>query len=533
MRVVVVLIFAVALAAAAGRDKSGPEFQTSDRCIACHNGLTTSTGQDVSIGFDWRASIMANSSRDPYWQASARRETIDHPESRAEVEDECSVCHMPVTRYQAKLRGELGQIFAHLPFAADKKAGAEAEDGVTCSICHQVGTEKLGTRESFNGGFVVNAPAGKQDHPEYGPFDIRPGHQRIMQTSTGGFVPTDALHIRDSKLCATCHTLYTTARGAGGKVIGQLPEQMPYLEWLHSDYRDKQSCQECHMPEVAEATPITRVLGVPRQGLHQHVFVGDNFFMQRMLNRWREELSVEALPQELTSAADGTVAFLQSRAARVRVEHVEVSGGRLRADVFVENLTGHKLPTAFPSRRAWLHVTVRDANRRVVFESGAVRPDGSIVGNDNDADPSKFEPHYSEIDSPDQVEIYEDILGDQAGHVTTGLLTGINYLKDNRLLPYGFDKATAEKDVAVIGGAAQDPEFTGAGDRVRYSVALNGAAGPFEVTAELWYQPIGFRWANNLKPYDSASEPRRFNSYYDAMGPATALVLAHAAAQGR
>src|SRR5664280_785734 len=46
-----------------------PRFQTSDRCVACHNGLSTSTGEDVSPGIDWRTSLMANSSRDPYWQA--------------------------------------------------------------------------------------------------------------------------------------------------------------------------------------------------------------------------------------------------------------------------------------------------------------------------------------------------------------------------------------------------------------------------------------------------------------------------------
>ena len=62
------------------------------------------------------------------------------------------------------------------------------------------------------------------------------------------------------------------------------------------------------------------------------------------------------------------------------------------------------------------------------------------AGNDNDADPSRYEPHYSEIRSADQVEIYESILGDENGHVTTGLLAGVRYLKDNRLLPDGFDK---------------------------------------------------------------------------------------------
>src|SRR5437879_5643102 len=68
-----------------------PEFHTSDRCVACHNGLKTLTGEDISIGFDWRASLMANSARDPYWQGSVRRESIDHPESKAGIEDECSV----------------------------------------------------------------------------------------------------------------------------------------------------------------------------------------------------------------------------------------------------------------------------------------------------------------------------------------------------------------------------------------------------------------------------------------------------------
>ena len=40
-------------------------FDTHHTCIACHNGLVTSSGEDVSLGFAWRASMMANSARDP------------------------------------------------------------------------------------------------------------------------------------------------------------------------------------------------------------------------------------------------------------------------------------------------------------------------------------------------------------------------------------------------------------------------------------------------------------------------------------
>ncbi len=77
-------------------------------------------------------------------------------------------------------------------------------------------------------------------------------------------------------------------------------------------------------------------------------------------------------------------------------------------DVAVRNLAGHKLPTAHPSRRAWLHVQVRDAAGALVFESGSMRHDGSVEGNDDDA--RAVEPHYTEITAPDQVQIYESMI---------------------------------------------------------------------------------------------------------------------------
>jgi hypothetical protein len=530
--VVVVLLLGARLLPAGASEKSElqPAFQTSDRCLACHNGLTTPAGKDVSIGLAWRASIMANSSRDPYWQASVRRESIDHPESRSLVEDECSICHMPMARYQAKLQGHRGQVFAHLPFAAASDESKLAEDGVSCSLCHQIGKEKLGTRESFNGGFHIDVPKSKNAHLEYGPFGMMRGQQRIMDTSTGGFRPTPAAHIRDSALCGTCHTLFTTALGKDGKELGEFPEQMPYLEWLHSDYPTRSSCQGCHMPQVRGPAPIAAVFGMLRIGARHHSFVGANFLMLTMLNRYRNDLSVAALPEELAATADETAAFLRSQAARITISSAEVAAGRLNAEIQVQNLTGHKLPTAYPSRRAWLHFAVADRDGRKVFESGALNRDGSIQGNDNDADPARYEPHYREITGSDQVQIYEPILRDEAGHVTTGLLSTIGYLKDNRLLPEGFQKATASRDIAVVGDAADDPDFVDGGDRVRYSITLAGAPGPFHIYVELLYQPIGFRWAHNLAVYKDAEEPRRFLQYYESMPQSTTIVLARAEA---
>jgi hypothetical protein len=102
------------------------------------------------------------------------------------------------------------------------------------------------------------------------------------------------------------------------------------------------------------------------------------------------------------------------------------------------------------------------------------------------------------------------------------LLQATQYLKDNRLLPRGFNKETATPEIAVFGPAATDADFTGDGDRVRYRVPMNG---PGTVEVELLYQPIGYRWAQNLAAYE-APEPRRFVGYYNDLAPFASVVVA-------
>jgi cytochrome c551/c552 len=516
----------------AAADPHREMFQTSDRCLACHNGLATPSGEDVSIGASWRASMMANSSRDPYWQAGVRRETIDHPQQSAAIQDECATCHMPMARTEARAEGKEGGVFKHLPVHNDPFEGSHpdrlAHDGVSCALCHQITDKNLGTEASFTGGYVI-APSrpsssASADREVFGPFKIEKGLSTVMR-STSDFQPTEATHIKQSELCATCHTLITKALGPNGDVIGELPEQVMFLEWKHSDYvAQEKSCQSCHMPVVEEETPIASVLGAPRKGFARHTFVGGNFFMLGMLNKYRTELGVIAPSAELDASARRTVANLQQSTAKVAIERAETAGGRLAVDVVVQNLTGHKLPTAYPSRRAWLHVSARDRAGKVIFESGATGPNGSIQGNDNDADGAAFEPHYNEIREANQVQIYESVMRDQSGAPTTGLLKGVGYLKDNRLLPAGFNKITAEPRIAVVGDAVQDQDFRGGEDRIRYSIPAPGE-GPYQIDVELRFQVIAFRWAENLRPYDSA-ETKRFVRYYSDMSAASSEVLA-------
>ena len=519
-------------------------FTTSSHCMSCHSQVHAQDGEDISIGVQWRASVMANSSRDPYWQASIRRETMDHPAATAAIEDKCSTCHMPMQRYQARAEGLRGEVLKYLGTvssgaamdepegelenARDVKA-ALAADGVSCTVCHQIKDDNLNQPSSLDGGFLIDVTKPAEERVMFGPFDDPDdGRTRMMHSATG-FIPKKVGYLGDSALCASCHTLLTNALDDKGNPAGTLPEQMPFQEWQHSDYADKQSCQSCHMTQVTGKAPITSVHADLHDGVMRHIFVGGNATLLRMLKDHPQELGVAATPQELEASAQRSEKLLRQEAADLTIANQHLDGRRLSFDVQVLNKTGHKLPTAYPSRRAWLHVTVRDADGRIVFESGAVRPDGSVVGNDNDADPLKFEPHYSRITRPDQVQIYESIMGDFAGRVTTGLLYGTHYLKDNRILPRGFDKASAEPRIAVVGEARQDSRFTGGSDTVTYDVALPEGSGRVSVSAELLYESIGFRWAHNLEPYQ-AHEPQRFLGYYSQQSASLSKLVAQATA---
>lgn len=502
-------------------------FLTSDRCLACHKGVRTSAGTDVSIGFEWRASMMANAGRDPYWQAAVRREVIDHPDAAAEIEDECSRCHMPMANQLARASGGTGSVFANLPGGANgPRMAALAADGVSCSLCHQIRPDGLGTEDSYIGGFRIAPGDPPEGRPVFGPFQPDEGGVGIMHSATG-YRPTQGEHVQTSELCASCHTLFTHAL-LGSTEGPEFPEQAPYLEWEASSYPEAgEGCQTCHMPVVGEDVAVTSVLGRPRAEVSRHVFRGGNFFMLGLLNRYRDELGVMALPQELQLGVARTVEHLEGSTATISIEDVSTSNGGLAFDVAVENRVGHKFPTAYPSRRAWLHVQVRDAQGRTVFESGAFRPDGSIVGNDNDEDAGRFEPHHAEISDPDEVQIYEAIMVDDDGGITTGLLRAARWIKDNRLLPAGFDPSGAESRIGVYGSAEEDGSFAPGGDRVRYRVGTGDEAGPHTVTAELWFQPIAYRWAHNLADYESF-ETSRFVRYYDSMADASAIPIVRA-----
>lgn len=456
--------------------------------------------------------MMANAARDPYFQAAVRIEVLTHPDLQAVIEDKCARCHMPQAQFTAETQGNETRFLDDGFLNADNELHSLAIDGVSCTVCHQIQADGLGEAASFSGGYAIDADTPAGERLLFGQYPTDEAQARMMQVASG-YLAVEAQHLSSSELCATCHTLYTPSIDSTGQIVGEFPEQTPYLEWLHSDYKSTNSCQDCHMPTAEGEVKISATGGPAHSPFSKHTFVGGNVYMLNILRRFGPDQSVTASSAHFDATIGRAVDQLQNRTATVDITEIDISDSTLSAQVIVNSEVGHKFPSGFPARRAWLHFAVYDADGQVVFESGATTPDGAIVGNDNDESLTEYEPHYPEISETDQVQVYESIVLDPEGNVTTVLLKGYGYAKDNRLLPAGFDKSTAHADIAPYGQATSDADFGGGGDQVQYHVDLGNAKGPFTVKVELLYQSIGYRWAENVRSHQ-ATETTRFLEYY-------------------
>lgn len=500
----------------------GQLFSTSGACSVCHSNLKDESGADVSIDRTWRSSIKANSARDPYWQASVRAEVNRHANYKETIEDKCAACHMPMAQVRLAAEGRTASVLGEGLLNQEHGLHDLAMDGVSCALCHQIREEGLGSPESYSGGFQIDQELPFGERLIFGPYSIEEDQAQIM-TGASGFVPVQGLHIQRSELCATCHTLFTPYLDDSGEIAGEFPEQMPYQEWFYSDYRNSESCQSCHMPRAQGGVPISTTSTTPRSPFTVHDFVGGNAYMLEIFKTFGEEMGLTASSQQFESSRQRTLAQLQERTANMSFQEIRLSGSRLTVEVLVDNLAGHKFPTSFPSRRAWLHLLVENEAGEVLFESGGWNPAGLIVGNDNDADPTAYEPHYNVIVQNDQVQIYEAILGDVGGNVTTGLLRAARYLKDNRLLPVGFDMVNTPPEIEIHGRAGLDADFLDGSDLILYSIDLGDVGAPARVTVQLLYQSIGYRWAENLRGLQGR-EIDNFLRYYDQVPNEPVLV---------
>jgi hypothetical protein len=486
MRVAVLLV--VCSVAACSVSGSGPErpeplgplpppahveterFRDAEACAQCHlvaedtTVLHDATGANVSPVLLWRSSLMANAARDPYYLAVFSEELARAPAQAASIEKLCTRCHGPAGSEELASGG--GHIsFAELT-AGTSDAANLARGGVTCTLCHQITAASLEGDSGFSGKFAVG-----YQRKIFGPYS-NPMTSPMMLIVN--FEPTYGAHMAQSAVCGSCHTVILPSP------TGEVVEQATFLEWRSSELATKgQTCQTCHVPAiddqgVAISAPVASFPAslAARQPIGRHTFVGGNSYVLELLADAADWAGAGIPASELMAAAERDKEHLAG-AANITITDAHREGGAVVATVRVENLTGHKLPTGYPSRRVWLHVTAR-AGGQVVFESGK---------EDTLAD----QPHRDTITSPDQTQVWEAILVDAAGNPTHRALDARRYGKDDRILPKGFAPTAADRPRTASVGVSNDASFVPGFDDVTYR--FDAPAGT-TLEIELLYQAI-------------------------------------------
>ncbi len=487
-------------------------FATSSKCNNCHAFDSTgrasvdSQGNDVNVVDDWRASMMANSARDPFWRAKVSHEVLVNPSHKVDIETTCTTCHAPLGHYRAVLNG------AEHYLIDDMLQDTFGLDGVSCGACHHQSDEMIGQLNSGNLNFDTSRVI-------YGPY-LFPFEQP-MEVFVG-YKPVWSEHINDAGLCASCHTLIVKSLDLEGNPTGNsYVEQATYHEWLNSDYNTMDvSCQSCHVPRLDEKIIIARSIGpvTGREPYGLHEFAGANTFMLNLMKENKEALGIPATDANFDSTLTYTYEMLQQKTLQLDLQMDSLGSDTAYFSMTLLNRAGHKFPSGYPSRRAFIEFVVLAENGDTLFQSGVLDNTYEVKGMD-----SHYEPHYDIIRSPDQVQIYELVNGDVEGQFSTVLERGFQALKDNRLPPLGFTRNHPVYDTTQIAGRAlDDADFNqldgqegSGGDRIRYHIPLGDyAGGTISVSARVLYQSLPPKWMAEMFA-TSTPEIETFREMYD------------------
>ncbi len=472
-------------------------FKASGNCDGCHGFDPTfaanvdGEGNDISPVTLWRGSMMANAAKDPFWRAKVSHEVTINPQHKVALEDKCTTCHAPMGKYSNEEFG-LG------PYSiAQLESDSLGLDGVSCMACHKQSEQELGI---LNSGVLNFTP----QPVVYGPFE-KP-FESPMQDLVG-VLPVYSDHIIDAGICAGCHSLITESVDLSGNFTGEtFVEQATYHEWLNSAYDDGQSnattCQSCHMPRIQEPVVISanysELFG--RSPFAKHELVGGNSFMLKILKQNATTLGVAANNEVMDSTIARTERMLKQQTLNLDLTFQTFDGDTGYFEVRLENLAGHKFPSGYPSRRAFVEFVVIKDNGDTLFQSGVLQPNYEVAGHN-----STYEPHYEIINNQNQAQIYEMVMGDVNGDVTTVLERAVAPIKDNRLVPLGFTTSHFAYDTTFIAGTALTDAnfnfegFEGSGtDVVHYHVPLNGYEGMIKITSRVYYQSVPPKWVQEM-----------------------------------
>ncbi len=331
-------------------------FSGSGNCADCHTGngdVLSLNGVDISPPTYWRSTMMANSSKDPLWRAMVSEEVNEFPALKDTIETLCTKCHAPMGYTEAVYEGHSFYSIAEL------RADPLANDGVSCSVCHQINPVNFGMQSSYSGNYVIT-----DDSLIYGPYQYP---DTFFMQQFIGYTPTYEPRSKTSAMCATCHTLFTPTLDDLGNIVGDFPEQTPYLEWKNSIYPVQQiNCQDCHSPKIFDPIDIATIPEsdtTHRTPFWKETFAGGNTLILRMLRDYPDTLQVTAETSHFDTTLSIAEKNLKDLSLNLYLDAVQENDS-LTVNVKIQNITGHKLPTGIPLRRMWIHLKAEDADNQ-------------------------------------------------------------------------------------------------------------------------------------------------------------------------
>lgn len=510
-------------------DTSNALFTGSGICAGCHGhdvsqlANVSEAGEDVNPTDQWQSSLMANSAKDPFWRAKVVHEVALNPDHQLELEDKCTSCHAPLGHFNAHHLGQEHYSMAQL------FQDSLALDGVSCVACHQQAST------------VGNAFSGELEFDSltiYGPYGAGKDDAPLLQAPMQLYTPYENImygaHLDGSEACAGCHSLVTQTADMEGNLTGQdYIEQATYHEWLNSSYADDgdtpTDCQDCHMPEVSGGVVIASgqaSLG-PRAPFKKHILVGGNAQMLEIMRDNTESLGLSASVAQFDSTIAWTRDVLRNETVELTVQDASWVDGLGSVAVEVVNKAGHKFPSGYPARRAWIEV-VAHQGEDTLWHNGRWSPGGFLHGVD-EGGLAEYEPHYTNIDAEDQVQVYELVAVDVTGTPTNVLERAASSAKDNRLLPLGFSDDHEVYDTTRVEGLAlYDLEFSFESelglDRLTYDMTASPSTDlPVVMDVRVWYQSMPPRWVAPMFDIQD-STIQAFQALFEAQGAAPELV---------
>ena len=432
----------------------------------------------------------------------------------------------------------------------DAQYGRLARDGISCTVCHRISDDDLNSEQRFTGNFGT----GPSDEL-YGPFsDVQTKPMQHALNNT----PLKGDQIQSSALCSSCHNILLPVLSNSGSPIviatidgQQLThsyEQTTGLEWVNSDFSSGdtfESCQDCHMPHDfgGERLPPQRIANIesnrfaptdhrlpdeeitlqPRTEFARHALHGLNLFLNQMFQQFPVILGIRQIDYAgnigpstqpaLITGEESMLAMARNETAKVMIQELQLGeDGTLTTTVEIANWAGHYLPSGVGFRRVFLEYIVYQ-NDEILWSSGQTNALGVIVDGATgkilpteygENDSTQFQPHYQTITSQDQVQIYQELIKDSDGVLTTSFLRRAHTVKDNRLRPRGFSVATyANNSSPYVQALAEelkglpsyqddhysDPDKTGS-DVLTYVAQLPQGSKPTHVTVRAYNQSI-------------------------------------------